>query len=337
MALVLSDLPRDYGDVRAEVAACRSHCALFDFSFLERAAIEGPSARDMLEAFAGRSLATLAPGKIRYALRVAPHGALLADLTIWRTGPQTYEVMSGRREDVLDLLRLGAPAHRVADRSAETAVLSLQGPRTLKALDGLGDLRAIAALPYFGFCQARLAGVSCIVGRLGYTGEQGFEIVLARQDRASLWGELAKRAPPAGFAAADTLRIEAGFVLFTNEFAIPVSPSEAGLGRFFNHPEVGLATPLRLVCFRAASEHKLSLWRPPGGLSRPDRAGVIAVTSACESVAADGVLGLGYVAAGGFSGAAVLHDPAGQFRDIEPVSLPFYDARKQRPRQPWSR
>src|SRR5262249_48506124 len=180
----------------------------------------------------GRSLAGLAPGSIRYALRVADSGAVLADLTIWRIGPQAFELMSGRREDVLDLLSLSKSAAQVADLTASTAILSLQGPESLDALSGLGDLRAITALPYFGFCEARLGGTPCTVGRLGYTGEQGFEIVLARQDRASLWAELAKRARPAGFAAADILRIEAGFVLFTNEFSIPVAPSEAGLSRF---------------------------------------------------------------------------------------------------------
>src|SRR5262245_41002342 len=166
MALVFADLPHDHGDVTAEVVASRHRCALFDFSFLERARIEGPSAQQMLEAFGSRSLASLAPGRIRYALRVARTGAVLADPTIWRTGPQAFELMSGRREDVLDLVSLSEPAVRVTDLSAGTATLSLQGPASLDALAGLGDLRAIAALPYFGFCQARLADVACTVGRL---------------------------------------------------------------------------------------------------------------------------------------------------------------------------
>jgi aminomethyltransferase len=337
MALIFADLLHDHGDVRAEVFASRRRCALFDFSFLERARIEGPSTQAMLEAFTGRSLAGLAQGKIRYSLRIARSGAVLADLTIWRTGPQAFDLMSGRREDVLDLLSLSEPAARVADLSAATAILSLQGPASLNALSGLGDLRAIAALPYFEFCEARLAGMPCTVGRLGYTGEQGFEIVLARQDRARLWAELAKRAMPAGFAAADILRIEAGFVLFTNEFAIPVSPGEANLGRFFDQAEVEWPAPVRLVCFRASSARTPSLWRPPPGLARPHRRGVIVVTSACESVVADGVLGMGYVVADGISGGAPLHDPPGIFHDIRLVSLPFYDARKSRPRQAWSR
>ena len=108
MAFAPASLQRDYGDVRSEVLACRTRCALFDFSFLERAAIAGSSAQHVLEAFTGRSLAKLQIGEVRYALRVGSTGVLLADLTIWRTGPESYELMSGRREDVSDLLRLSA-------------------------------------------------------------------------------------------------------------------------------------------------------------------------------------------------------------------------------------
>ncbi|MGB8489031.1 MAG: hypothetical protein WCD67_22405, partial [Xanthobacteraceae bacterium] len=148
MALTLADLPHDYGDVRGEVVAARSGCALFDFSFLARAKIEGRHARTVLEAFTGRSLAPLEPGKIRYALRVEPGGMVAADLTIWRTGEATYELMSGRHEDVRDLLNRSASDSRVADLSASTTVLALQGPASIRALHDLGDLRAVAGLQY---------------------------------------------------------------------------------------------------------------------------------------------------------------------------------------------
>jgi glycine cleavage system aminomethyltransferase T len=335
MAFASASLQRDYGDVRSEVIACRTRCALFDFSFLERAAIGGSSAQRVLEAFAGRSLAKLQIGQVCYALRIGSAGTLLADLTIWRTGAQTYELMSGRREDVSDLLRQSASDCRVVDLSAGTAVLAVQGPQSLDALRGIADLRAIAALPYFAFCEARLAGVRCVIGRLGYTGEPGFEIVVDAEHRAHLWNELTGRARPAGFAAADILRIEAGLVLFANEFVVPVTPSEAGLTRFFQGTDVLHPRPIRLVCFRAASDQNPCVWRPSPDLARPERADVIAVTSACDSVAAEGVLGLGYVTAENVSHEVPLRDPAGLFREIRLVSLPYYAAAKHRPRAAW--
>jgi glycine cleavage system aminomethyltransferase T len=335
MAFAPEDLQSDYGDVRSEVIACRTHCALFDFSFLERAVISGGAAQRILERFAGRSLATLQIGQIRYALRVGPAGVVLADLTIWRTGAESYELMSGRREDIGDLLRLSQPDCRVVDLSARTAVFALQGPQSLHALRDLSELRPLAALQYFEFRDARLAGLPCVVGRLGYTGEAGFEIIVDVEQRARLWNELARRARPAGFAAADILRIEAGLILFANEFVIPVTPNETGLGRFFETPECPNPHPIRLVCFRATSDQRLSVWRPRHNPGRPDRGGVVAVTSACESVAAKGILGLGYVVEGSPSDAP-LHDSAGLFQDIRVVSLPFYDSGKRRPRAPWS-
>ncbi len=335
MAFAPASLQRDYGDVRSEVIACRTRCALFDFSFLERAEIGGEAAQRVLEAFTGRSLANVQIGQIRYALRVGSTGGLLADLTIWRTGAQTYELMSGRREDVSDLLHLSAPDCRVVDLSARTAVLAVQGPQSLDALRGLADLRAIAALPYFAFCEARLADAPCVIGRLGYTGELGFEIIVEAEHRAQLWNELGGRARPAGFAAADILRIEAGLVLFANEFMVPVSPGEVGLTRFFQGAGRLNPRPIRLVCFRAASDQKPWPWRPSPKLARPERAGVITVTSACDSVAAEGVLGLGYVTADGVSDQVPLRDPTGLFWDIRLVSLPYYDATKHRPRAAW--
>jgi aminomethyltransferase len=335
MAFAPASLQRDYGDVRSEVVACRTRCALFDFSFLERASIGGGSAQHVLEGFTGRSLAKLQTGEVCYALRVGSAGALLGDLTVWRTGTQTYELMSGRREDVSDLLNLNASDCRVVDLSARAAVLAVQGPQSLDALRGLADLRAIAALPYFAFCEAQLAGVQCLIGRLGYTGEAGFEIIVNAEHRTQFWNVLSERAQPAGFAAADILRIEGGLVLFANEFVVPVTPSEAGLTRFFQGPDPLNPRPIRLVCFRAASNQQPSAWRPAHDLARPERAGVVAVTSACDSVAAEGVLGLGYVTEDSISDQIPLHDPTGLFWDIRLVSRPYYDAAKHRPRAAW--
>src|SRR5262249_57514739 len=88
------------------------------------------------------------------------------------------------------------------------------------------------SLEYFGNGGRNMGGVACRVGRLGYTGERGFEIVLPRAAREVVWTALARHARPAGFAAADILRIEAGFLLFANELRFPVSAAELELGRF---------------------------------------------------------------------------------------------------------
>lgn len=334
--MALTDFPliEDYGDAAAEAKACRAHCALFDFSFLECARLAGARARRTVEAFTGRSSVALATGRISYALRVDARATAVADLTVWRTGEESFEVMSGRSEDIADLLSLAGAGLDGADMSAERAVYAIQGPASLAALLRLGVSGPIERLRYFHFCDAAIGGMPCMVGRLGYTGEPGFEIVVPRRHARELWHSLSLHARPAGFVAADALRIEAGLVLFKNEFSLPVTPWEAGLGKFFGAPAQGRASPLALISFRADARDLNWPWSPPRVPRRPTVPAEIAVTSACQSALAGGILGLGYIVAGTPAGAS-LRDPTGTFSNIHPTAMPFYDTAKQRPRAPW--
>jgi len=326
-------LTHDFGDAAAEARMCRTDCALFDFSFLECALLEGDRARSVIETFTGRSMIALRQNEILYALRAGATGEITADWTVWRTGPESFEVMSGRHEDVLDLLACAGPGIKVVDATAARAVFAVQGPGALDALRKLGDVHQIKPLRYFTFCRAHLAGIACTVGRLGYTGEAGFEIVIERRRASDLWQALSACVAPAGFAATDILRIEAGFVLFTNEFRLPVSTREAGLGKF-GRPTDPQKPEITLVSFRAEADQLSWPWQPSRDLQRPVMPGTIVVTSACESIVAGGILGLGYMLAG-TTPATKLHDSAGTFRNIRLAPKPFYDTPKQRPRALW--
>jgi len=333
--MAFADFPRidDFGDAEAEARACRDDCALFDFSFLECARIEGAAAGQLIEAFTGRALTAMGIGQIYYALRVDAAGAIVADLTVWRTGAQSFDVMSGRREDIADLKRQAHSNAEVTDTGKDMAVLAVQGPNALAALGRLGDTSRIGSLNYFGFVDAELNGIACRLARLGYTGEAGFEIVLPRASAIDFWKILSQHARPAGFIAADMLRIEAGFVLFCNEFRLPVSPREAGLAKF--HQTADFTPPeLTLISFRADATALPLPWQPSGILHRPAAAGEIVVTSACRSNAAGGILGLGYVRSETGS-AARCHDCSGTFHDVRRAPLPFYDTGKRRPRAAW--
>src|SRR5205085_10222635 len=125
----------------------------------------------------------------------------------------------------------------------------------------------------------------------GYTGEAGVEIIVEREYANRLWQELSVRVRPAGFIAADSLRIEAGFVLFTNEFRLPVAPEEAGLSKF-NRSAHSIGPRIKLVSFRADGSRLSLPWQPLCQPERPLAPGTITVTSACESIAAGGILGL---------------------------------------------
>jgi aminomethyltransferase len=330
-------LRRDYGDICAEAGSCRFAAALFDFSFMRRIRVRGPGASGLLQTLTARGIDDLMPGRIRYALRVGAGGRVLDDVTIWRLDAESFEIFATTGDALAQLQAVSTAS--VCDLSQETAILAVQGPSSLRALAGVTPAAQLRALPYFGHMQASIAGVACCVGRLGYTGERGFEIIVPRAARDAIWTVLAQQTRPAGFAAADILRIEAGFPLFTNEFRFPVSAAELGLARFATGDApcefacAKRASPIRLTSFQAECDHDPSLWQPPRDAPFPPIPGSLLVTSACRSVVTGGILGLGYACTN--HGCARFVDPMGQFRDIREASLPFYDPHKRRPRGGW--
>ena len=336
----LRTLRRDYGDVRAEARSCRSAAALFDFSFMRRIAIRGTGAQALVQTLTPRPINDLMPGRIRYVLCLGAGGRVLSDITVWRLDTDTFEVFAGTPDAFAHLQVATGSTPSIGDLSEDTAILALQGPLSLRAFSGVGSIAALEALPYFGHEEACIGGVRCRVGRLGYTGERGFEIILPRAARDAIWELLAQHARPAGFAAADILRIEAGFPLFANEFLFPVSAAELGLARFASRPagrcepsSLHRARPIRLVSFQAQCDFDPMLWRPAQDAVFPPAPGTLLATSACRSIITGEILGLGYAC--DTDGAVRLVDPTGQFRDIREVSLPFYDPQKRRPRGGW--
>ncbi len=323
-----------FGDPQSEALATREACCVFDFSFLSRARVEGPDALAIVSRLTGRDLETMKTRDIRYALRTDRDGNALTDLTIWKIGPTSYEVFSGAQSDI-DALASFDGKVQVSDLGSGTAVVALQGPKSLEALESLCDVDEIARLSYFACCEASVGGLDCLVGRLGYTGEAGFEIVTNKINLEKLWTTLCAVARPAGFQAANILRIEAGFPLFANEFSIPVSPGELGMHRF--GPPANVKAPsLRLVSFISTEAFDGACTAPRTPPQRPTEPGTIAVTSTCRSPLAGGILGLGFVDAEDITRRAIFVDPGARLQHIRLVSHPFYDINKRRPRMPWS-
>jgi glycine cleavage system aminomethyltransferase T len=314
---------QDYGDVDSEVKACREASAVFDFSFISVVRVSGAQIEDFFRQLTDRNLKGLKEGRIRYALCRDTNGWLRSDLTIWKESADNFLVMSGLGLDLSDL------ANNFEIKDEDVVVYSVQGPDVLAALSSITDIELLKTLPYFGFTQQDVAGVKCYVGRLGYTGELGFEIVASSIDGCLLWENLIKHVKPAGFVAANCLRIEAGFVLFVNEFKLPVTAEEAGLKAFSDND---LTRPrYRLVSFRAKIVGLQKICSKVNDVIAPE-SGSISITSACHSNIAKGVLGLGYVL---FDEAVIgtyFFDPTGQYKDIQIVNNPFYDTNKTRPR-----
>jgi glycine cleavage system aminomethyltransferase T len=219
-----------YTDAVEEHLATRRSCGLFDFSFMGHFEIAGAGARAFLDRLQTRNLALLGPGRIAYTLLLRPDGTVFIDATVWCLAPDRYWLFTGRWSDfafVAEAVReLGVV---VRDLSGATSVLAVQGPESARVLER--HLGAAPGVAYFGFRDAKLAGVPVTIGRIGYSGELGYELIVPGAAAPALWRALAADARECGFEAANSLRVESGYILFANELAGPVNPFGLGLER----------------------------------------------------------------------------------------------------------
>jgi aminomethyltransferase len=318
-------MPADFGSPAEEIDACRNSAALFDYSFLLRLRVDGPDAVSAVSSLCGRDFSTLVEGSIRYALATDNAGWLVSDLTVWRTGQETLEIMSGRAEDVPAMVAALASWNvDVFDLSDQTAALALQGPATNETLSSLVNDAMISKIPFFGFRDLHLFGAICRVGRLGFTGLDGVEILCAAEDAAKLWRLMSPLARPAGFLAADYLRLQGGLPLFTKEFLPPVNAADIGLKRVRMQGALSAdLNPARVhrVCFSAKAstgftgrhgDYSAVEWSPSRPF--PPEPGSLTVTSISPSPVSDTLIGMGYVNPAQID--APLSVPSGTLKDI---------------------
>ena len=231
------EMPVQYTGVTDEHTAVRTAVGLFDVSHMGELHLEGAAAAACLDRLVTNAVAQLEEGRALYTVACNERGTILDDLIIYRLGATHYLVVCNAGN--LDKMRAHF-AERLAgqcsfvDRSAETALLAVQGPRASALVERLGADH-LARLPRFGVAGGSLAGVAVTAARTGYTGEDGFELFCAAEDAGKLWQALLEQGQSfgvkaIGLGARDTLRLEARLSLYGNEIDETTSPFEAGLG-----------------------------------------------------------------------------------------------------------
>jgi aminomethyltransferase len=232
-------MPLRYGSETAEHNAVRSAAGLFDLSHMGELAVTGPGAADALDYALAGNLGALAPGRARYTVICADDGGVLDDLVVYRLAAQEFMIVANAANAPAVFALLSDRAAKldavVADRGDDYALIALQGPRSAAILGPLTDAD-LTQVKYYASYPATVAGASVLLARTGYTGEDGFEIFARPGDAAAIWAAVSEAgAPhglvPAGLAARDTLRLEAGMALYGNELGPDVTPYDAGLGR----------------------------------------------------------------------------------------------------------
>ena len=235
-------MPVQYAGIMAEHRAVRSAAGLFDLGHMGQVEVTGPDALPFLQTVTTNDVATLEPGDAQYSLLPNERGGVIDDIIVYRRpdgdGFMVVVNASNAAKDVAWLHRQRATrpdfAVTVEDRSAETGMIAIQGPRASTIVQRLTavDLEAIGD---FSWQRGEIAGVPTMIARTGYTGEDGFEFYTVIADIGGLWDALMAAGKddglvPVGLGARDTLRLEARMPLYGNELADDINPLEAGLG-----------------------------------------------------------------------------------------------------------
>ena len=291
-----------------EHLATRRAAGLFDFSFMGMYEFSETPTLDRIQT---RCLADIAPGQAAYTLLLNDDGSVFNDATLWNLGGDRWWLFTGRRSD------FGRFRDVARDRSGEHAILALQGPLSGRVLARLVGEETVRGLKYFRFVETK----GMMVARLGYSGELGYELLLPAAEEQTLRASLLDAGRAEGlcectFEAANSLRIESGYLLFDREIDGRANPRELGLERLVNRPRE-FAFSRKLVGFEIleGNAHKDSP--------------VVTMTSECFSPTLGVRIGLGFAAPGTGIGHRVrLQD--GRMAHIAP--LPFYDRDRKRPR-----
>ncbi len=228
------DMPLHYGSQIEEHNAVRTHAGAFDVSHMTVVDVAGADARVFLQKLLANDVARLTQrGKALYSCMLTADGGVVDDLIVYFFDEQNYRLVVNAATREKDLAWIGdqAAAFEVdISERGELAMIAAQGPEARKlaasAIDADWREAALALQPF----NALEAG-DLFVARTGYTGEDGWEIVMPADQAASLWQKLIDAGVrPCGLGARDTLRLEAGMNLYGTDMDETTSPLESGLG-----------------------------------------------------------------------------------------------------------
>ncbi|MEO0055074.1 MAG: hypothetical protein RLZZ50_1021 [Verrucomicrobiota bacterium] len=232
------EMPVQYRSILEEHKAVRRAAGLFDVSHMGEVDVRGPQALEFLEYLVTNEVARLFPGRVLYSPMCAEDGGTVDDLLVYMRAPGDYFLCINAGNIAKDLAWINTRAAAfdvtVTDRSADYALLAVQGPRAAQIVQSLTGAK-LGAVGYYHFCEGTVAGTHCLISRTGYTGEDGFELYHAAAEAPALAEAVLAAGLPhglelAGLGARDSLRLEAGYPLYGHELSADISPLTAGLG-----------------------------------------------------------------------------------------------------------
>ena len=363
-------MPVRYTSDLAEHHAVRQAAGIFDISHMAEFMVTGDFAGDFLDySLAGR-LSAMPVGKAKYSLMLADDGGIIDDVIVYRLAGDRFLVIANagnrgfvdaafasRVRSFPSLIERERPALAagedrtfegflgdrgvdVEDVSDEYALLAVQGPASeaiVSSTAGISDLSTPwAEQRYYAWADASFLGGPLLLARTGYTGEDGFELLVRVADAPALWDALVDAGQthglvPAGLAARDTLRLEAGMPLYGHELSRETKPSQAGLGRvvvtdkesFIGKGAVDAASDAPVLVGLVAEGKRAG--RAGYSVVDEDGAAVGEITSGALSPTLGHPIAMAYVApSSAAEGTAVFLDVRGTRIPATVTALPFY-------------
>ena len=233
------DMPLHYGSQVEEHHQVRRDAGMFDVSHMTVVDLDGPRVREFLRHLVANSVDKLQkPGKALYTAMLNPQGGVIDDLIVYFMSENWFRLVvnAATRDKDMAWIAAQARAFEVAVRERpEFGMVAVQGPNARDKVVGLlreEDRAAVSKLGKFSAREAKTAdGIAVFVARTGYTGEDGFEVIVPEAQAEAFWNALfAAGVKPAGLGARDTLRLEAGLNLYGQDMDEAVTPYEAALG-----------------------------------------------------------------------------------------------------------
>jgi aminomethyltransferase len=333
------EMPVQYEGIRQEHVAVRTRAGIFDVSHMGEIETRGPRAAEFLRFLLTNDIEKVGATGAQYSLLCRDDGGTLDDLFTYRFGeaePHFLTVVnaSNARSDFEWFERQAREWEgvEVKDRSADYAMLALQGPEAVSILTP--HLKGAEPPGRFRFTEATVAGAPALVCRTGYTGEDGVELLLAPDGAEPVWQALVSSgATPAGLGARDTLRLEVCYPLYGNDLSPQRTPIEAALkwACALDKDFVG-AERLREQAEQGTAERLVPFKFTGPGIPRPDcavlqageRVGV--VTSGTLSPCLEVGIGMAYLRSDlAEPGTEIDVDVRGRTRAARVESKPLYD------------
>jgi aminomethyltransferase len=232
------DMPVQYSGILAEHRAVRAHAGLFDLSHMGEIEIAGPKALEVCQELLVTDVSRVKLWQAQYSVLCYPNGGCVDDVIVYRIEEDRYLLCvnaSNIEKDWDWIAQHNRDRASLTNRSDEYALVAIQGPSARDILQPLVSLDLSTMRRYWA-ASGEVTGVGALIARTGYTGEDGFELFVPANSAATVWHACLEAGRehglvPVGLGARDTLRLEAGLLLYGNDLDAAISPLEAGLQR----------------------------------------------------------------------------------------------------------